>query len=82
MVIFSGTSIEETQDQVTNKRTIVRKLLEDTVNGDKIVEKQLDKNVATTHPNKNSVDYSVEIDFEGIICKDSPIQTHVVNDIL
>ena len=60
----------------------MRKLLEDTVNGDKIVEKQLDKNVATTHPNKNSVDYSVEIDFEGIFCKDSPVQTNVVNDIL
>ena len=64
-------------------RTIFRKLLEDSVNGDRIVEHELD-NLITADPriNENSIDYSIDLNFEGIFKEESPNQTRVVNDLL
>jgi len=76
------TGIEEELDGVIKKRTIARKLLEDAVNGDKIVKKELDIHVRTTNANEDSLEYALEIDFEGILCEDSPKQTMVVYDLL
>ena len=64
------------------KKTILRKLLADAVNGDKIVEEQLDKNVKQVGKNKNCIDYGTEIDFEGIVMAGSGRQTRVVKELL
>ena len=69
-MINSGTPIVEEIDGIRKNRTILRKLLEDGVNGDKIVEKELDIHVSELCDNKNSVDYALEVDFEGILYKD------------
>merc|ERR1719244_63618 len=58
------------------------KLLEDSVNGNKIVEKELDKDIKTTNYSEDSLKYGVEIDFEGIISENSNYQTTVINDLL
>jgi len=76
------TPIEEEIDGVSQKRTIARKLLEDAVNGNKIVKKELDIHVTATDDKEDSINYALEIDFEGILCEDSPKQTMVVYDIL
>ena len=65
-----------------SSRTILRKLLDDAVNGDKIVEQQLDKNVEQIGANENSLEHGTEIDFEGIFKENSPRQTRVVKDLL
>jgi len=63
-------------------RTIARKILEDAVNGNKIVKKELDDHVKELDDKKDSVRYAVEVDFEGILCEDSYKQTMVVYDLL
>jgi len=63
-------------------RTIARKILEDAVNGNKIVKKELDDHVKELDDKKDSVNYAVEVDFEGILCEDSYKQTMVVYDLL
>ena len=65
-----------------SSRTILRKLLDDAVNGDKIVEQQLDKNVEQIGANENSLEHGTQIDFEGIFKENSPRQTRVVKDLL
>ena len=64
------------------KKTILRKLLMDAVNGDKIVEEQLDKSVRQVGENENCIDYGTEIDFEGIVRTGSARQTRVVKELL
>ena len=64
------------------KKTILRKLLTDAVNGDKIVEEQLDKSVKQVGKNENCIDYGTEIDFEGIVMAGSGRQTRVVKELL
>jgi len=77
------TGIEEQIDgDKSKKRTIARKLLEDAVNGNKIVKKELDIHVRATDDKEDSINYALEIDFEGILCEDSPKQTMVVYDLL
>jgi len=63
-------------------RMIVRKLLEDSVNGDKIVEKELDKSIKQIGKNENTIDYGFEVDFEGIFKDGSSRQTRVVKELL
>ena len=65
-----------------SSRTILRKLLDDAVNGDKIVEQQLDKNLQQIGANENSLEHGTQIDFEGIFKENSPRQTRVVKDLL
>ena len=79
---FSGTAIEEEIDGEPKKRTILRKILEDAVNGDKIVKKELDNHISELDDKKDSINYAVNIDFEGILCEDSSKQTMVVYDLL
>ena len=79
---FSGTAIEEEIDGEPKKRTILRKILEDAVNGDKIVKKELDNHISELDDKKDSINYAVNIDFEGILCKESSKQTMVVYDLL
>ena len=69
--------------EVGRKRTVLRMLLEDCVNGDKIVEDQLDQNVRRLEVNENSIGYGTEIDFEGVFETDSsPKQMLVVKELL
>ena len=70
--------IEEDGEQ----RTILKKLLDDAVNGDKIVERQLDKNVEQIGVSENSVEHGTQIEFEGIFKDGSPRQTQVVKELL
>ena len=70
--------IEEDGEQ----RTILKKLLDDAVNGDKIVERQLDKNVEQIGVSENSVEHGTQIEFEGIFKDGSPRQTRVVKELL
>jgi len=70
--------IEEDGEQ----RTILKKLLDDAVNGDKIVERQLDKNVEQVGVSENSVEHGTQIEFEGIFKDGSPRQTRVVKELL
>ena len=65
-----------------SSRTILRKLLDDAVNGDKIVEQQLDKNLQQIGAHENSLEHGTQIDFEGIFKENSPRQTRVVKDLL
>ena len=48
-------------------KTVVRKLLDDAVNGHKLVEKELDEYVRAEGENPNCKDYYINIDFGGII---------------
>ena len=48
------------------RRTVIRILLEDCVNGDKIIEEQLDQNVRRLEVNENSIEFGTEIDFRGV----------------
>jgi len=63
-------------------RTIARKILEDAVNGNKIVKKELDDHVKELDDKRDSINYAVEVDFEGVLCEDSYKQTMVVYDLL
>eukprot|EP00092_Neocalanus_flemingeri_P052399 GFUD01061240.1.p1 GENE.GFUD01061240.1~~GFUD01061240.1.p1 ORF type:complete len:560 (+),score=130.07 GFUD01061240.1:174-1853(+) len=76
------TAIEEDIDGVKKKRTIARKLLEDAVNGNKIVKRELDIHVKATDDKEDSINYALEIDFEGILSEESPKQTMVLYDLL
>ena len=70
------------KEEEGEQRTILKKLLDDAVNGDKIVERQLDKNVEQIGVNENSLDHGTEINFEGIFKDGSPRQTRVVKELL
>merc|ERR1712013_414717 len=63
-------------------RTIARKILEDAVNGNKIVKKELDDHVKELDDERDSINYAVEVDFEGVLCEESYKQTMVVYDLL
>ena len=52
------------------------------MNGNKIVRKELDMHVRATSDTEDSIDYALQIDFEGIFSKDSPKQTMIVYDLL
>jgi len=73
---------EDDEYGVKRKRTIARKILEDAVNGDKVVKRELDSHVTALDDKKDSINYSLEVDFEGIFCRDSSKQTMVVYDLL
>ena len=70
------------EEEEGEQRTILKKLLDDAVNGDKIVERQLDKNVKQIGVSENSLEHGTEIDFEGIFKDGSPRQTRVVKELL
>ena len=70
------------EEEGKTSRTILRKLLDDAVNGDRIVEQQLDKNVQRVGATENSLDFGAQIDFGGIFKEDSPRQTRVVKELL
>ena len=70
------------EEEGKTPRTILRKLLDDAVNGDRIVEQQLDKNVQRVGATENSLDFGAQIDFGGIFKEDSPRQTRVVKELL
>eukprot|EP00092_Neocalanus_flemingeri_P074833 GFUD01092606.1.p1 GENE.GFUD01092606.1~~GFUD01092606.1.p1 ORF type:complete len:402 (-),score=71.74 GFUD01092606.1:169-1374(-) len=75
-------AIEEDINGKKQKRTIARKLLEDVVNGDKIVKRELDIHVKTTSDKEDSIDYGLQIDFEGIFSEEYDKQTMVIYDLL
>ena len=53
------------------KRTVLRMLLENCVNGDKIVQRQLNKNVRQLEVDKDSIEFGTQIAFEGIFGMDN-----------
>ena len=67
------------------KRTLFRKILEDTFNGNKIVEEVLDSYIKKTAENENDADYGIEIDF-SVLASDDPqkqqMQTTCINELL
>ena len=69
-----GTFIEEGG----KKRTVLKMLLEDCVNGDNIVQRQLDQNVRQLEVDKDSIEYGTQIAFEGIFGLDSSLKQMVV----
>ena len=65
------------------KRSVLRMLLEDCVNGDKIVEEQLDQSVRRLEVNENSIGYGTEIDFGRLFGTDGSLkQMLVVKELL
>ena len=65
------------------KRTVLKMLLEDCVNGDRIIEQQLDQNVRKLEVNENSIAYGTEIDFGGVFETDGSLkQMLVVKELL
>ena len=52
------------------------------MNGNKIVKKELDDHVKELDDKRDSINYAVEVDFEGVLCEDSYKQTMVVYDLL
>ena len=75
-------NLRSTVYEEKGEKTVLRKLLDDAVNGDKIVQKQLDKDVKPIGANENCLDYGTEIDFEGIFEDGSLRQTQVVKELL
>ena len=76
----SDNSVEEKE---CGSITIFRKLLEDGINGDKIIEKELDLLVeAPPGVNENSVYYVIKIDMKGILPGESLKQTRILKDLL
>ena len=69
-------------DKEHKKRTLFRKILEDTFNGNKIVEEVLDSYIKKTAENENDADYGIEIDFSGLASKESQKQTTCINELL
>jgi len=72
-------------DKKLKKRTLFRKILEDTVNGNKIVEEVLNTYIKTTAENENDANYGIEIDFSGLASVDPQkgmMQTTCVNELL
>ena len=70
-------------DEGERKRTVLRILLEDCVNGDKIIEELLDKNVRRMEVNENSIEYGTEIDFGRLFGTDGSLkQMLVVKELL
>ena len=69
-----GTFVEEGG----KKRTVLKMLLEDCVNGDKIVQRQLDQNVRQLEVDKDSIEYGTQIAFEGIFGMDNSLKQMVV----
>ena len=79
------TNVEEKPkdgDKELKKRTVFRKILEDTFNGNKIVEEVLDSYIKKTAENENDADYGIEIDFSGLTSDDSRKQTTCINELL
>ena len=65
------------------RRTVLRMLLEDCVNGDKIIEELLDQNVRRLEVNENSIEYGTEIDFGRLFETDGSLkQMLVVKELL
>ena len=67
----------------SDNKTVVRKLLEDSVNGNQIVSRHLDSYMTTTNNNPDSEDFAVEINFKGIVNfeRNSPKQFRALYDI-
>ena len=57
-------------------------MLEDSVNGDKIVKKELDIHVKEMDENKDSIKYALKVDFTGILNGSTTKQTMAVFDLL
>ena len=72
-------------DKELKKRTVFRKILEDSFNGNKIVEEVLDSYIKKTAENENDADYGIEIDF-SVLASDDPqkqqMQTTCINELL
>ena len=65
------------------RRTVLRMLLEDCVNADKIIEELLDQNVRRLEVNENSIEYGTEIDFGRLFETDGSLkQMLVVKELL
>ena len=74
-----GTFVEEGG----KKRTVLRMLLEDCVNGDKIVQRQLDQIIRQLEVDKDSIEFGTQIAFDGIFGMDnSSKQMAVVKELL
>ena len=72
-------------DKKLKKRTLFRKILEDTVNGNKIVEEVLNTYIKKTTENENDANYGIEIDFSGLAPGDpqkGQMQTTCINELL
>ena len=72
-------------DKKFKKRTFFRKILEDTVNGNKIVEEVLNTYIKKTTENENDANYGIEIDFSGLAQGDpqkEQMQTTCINELL
>ena len=67
------------------KRTLFTKVLEDTVNGNKIIEELLDSFITKTAENENDAEYGIEMDFTGLASDDpqkGQMQTTCINELL
>ena len=66
--------VNEDDDQ--GVRTLMRKLLEDMVNGNRVVRRLLDSSISETGENENALDYRIRIDFSSISDENCNQQTH------
>ena len=64
------------------EKTIIRKILDDAVSGDRIVEKQLDKSIKQVGKNEFTLNYGIEIDFNDLFEDGSSSQTKVLKEML
>ena len=80
-----GENVTEKSNVVDNelrKRTLFKKILEETFNGNKIVEAVLDSYIKKTAENENDAEYGIEIDFTGLTPDDPQMQTTCVKELL
>ena len=76
------TEISNVDDNKLRKRTLFKKILEETFNGNKIVEAVLDSYIKKTAENENDAEYGIDIDFTGLISDDPQMQTTCVKELL
>ena len=60
----------------------MRKILEDTVNGNNIIQKEFDSHVIELDANKDSINHALKVDFSCILCASATKQTMAIFDLL
>ena len=70
------------EPETGERKTMMRKLLKEATNGNKIVENILNSYIRPSCDNEDSVNYNIELDFNGISDKNSNQQMICIYDLL
>ena len=74
--------MKEKDEQKVQPKSVIRKVLEDAVNGDKIIRNILDNQITETNNNTDALNHLIKVDFSAILDPLSNKQTTAVFDLL